>query len=208
MEVYPCPYCTYTEQQKKLDSIDQAFISRKLQCEYQGNPNRAKECYYIFKIQHYHFRLGLREKLIDRLARKILGPLHFRNLQLEWIEPFAGPPQKYYGGSYSGSASLKLLDSANLIDLPKFHGMRPLVPVLQCASILAHKIFGRELKEGWQSSISNFKDEYHKMQEELKEIAIGQIMKENLASMATKRLNILFSMLWKSLDEHQKFTFC
>ena len=63
--------------------------------------------------------------------------------------------------------------------------MRPLLPVLQCDSILTHKIFGRELKEGWQSSISNFKDEYHKMQQALKEIAIEQIMTEDLASMAT-----------------------
>ena len=199
---YPSTYSTYSRTTEETEfhrsCIHFEKMWEKLQCEYQRNPNRAKECYGVealpllhfqnptsFPIASVHAQLGLREKLIDWLAKKILGPLHFRNLQLEWIELVAGPPQQYHGGSYSGSASLKLLYSANLIDLQKFHGMRPPVPVLQCASILAHKIFGRELKEGWQSSISNFKDEYHKMREALKEIAIEQIMTENLASMAT-----------------------
>ena len=53
-----------------------------------------------------------------------------------------GPPQQYNGGGYSANASLKLLNSVHLIDLKIFHRMRPLVPVLQCASIIAPNILG------------------------------------------------------------------
>ena len=82
------------EQLKKLDSIDQAFISRECgkNCS-QGNPNRAKECYGVealpllhfqdptlsFSIASVHAQLGLREKLIDRLVSKEdFGPSAFQ----------------------------------------------------------------------------------------------------------------------------------
>ena len=77
----------------------------KLQTEYQGCEKFAKYCcgveslpllelddpLHAFPIASVHAQLGLREKLIDKTAKELLGEKGYLYLQKEWIIPLVGP---------------------------------------------------------------------------------------------------------------------
>ena len=114
---YPCPYCTYcwtTEKKgfpRNWNHYEDMF--HKLQEVYGSDSNHGKYCFGVsrlpllkfndpkiaFPIAAVHSQLGLREKFVDRLARKLLGDVKFRKLELECIEPLVGPAKQYHGGS-------------------------------------------------------------------------------------------------------------
>ena len=49
---------------------------------------------YTFPISFVHAQIGLREKLIDKIAHELVGEVRFKQLQDEWIIPISGPPKK------------------------------------------------------------------------------------------------------------------
>ena len=95
----------------------------------------------------------MRVKLIDKIARELLGEARFKQLQDEWIIPIAGPPKRYHGGTYTGAPSVRIIDSRYRINLSKFPELVPLIPVLHAASNIIHSTFGRKLKGTGYNSI-------------------------------------------------------
>ena len=178
---YPCPYCTYNSQNEVEGEIrdwEQYCTSfDRLQTKYGGDAAKAKECCgvesipilkfrdprYSFPIGSVHAQIGLREKLIDKIARELLGEVRYKQLQDEWIIPIAGPPKKYHGGTYTGAPSVKIIDSSYGINLSKFPELEPLIPVLQAASNMIHSTFGRKLKGTGYNSIRDFREAYFEM---------------------------------------------
>ena len=80
-------------------------MAEKLKGKYGADPKHAKYCYGVashpivqfddpnraFPIAAVYTQLGFREKLADRIAKKILGDSDYGRLQLEWIEPLVPP---------------------------------------------------------------------------------------------------------------------
>ena len=76
-------------------------MANKIEEVYASDSRHAKECFGVstlpflkfddpklaFPIAAVHAQLGLREKFVDRLARKLLEEENSRKLELEWIEP-------------------------------------------------------------------------------------------------------------------------
>ena len=188
---YPCPYCTYcwtTEEKGSLRNWGHFLeMFHNLQTKYQGCEKSAKYCcgveslpllefdnpLHAFPIASVHAQLGLREKLIDKIAKELLGEKGYLHLQEEWIIPLVGPPLQFHGGSYTGRDSVKLIDSFDLIDLQKFPLLQYLVPVLKAASKLIHCVFGKELKSEGFVSISEFRRAYLTMRKEIREIDLA-----------------------------------
>ena len=135
---YPCPYCTYCWTIKEegfprnWNHYEDMF--HKLQEVYGSDSKHTKYCYGVsslpllkfndpkmaFPIAAVHSQLGLREKFVECLARQLLGDVKFRKLELEWIEPLVGPAKQYHGGSYTGRASVRILENSDKIDLQVF----------------------------------------------------------------------------------------
>ena len=212
---YPCPYCTYcwtTEEKGYLRNWGHFLkMYNKLQTEYQGCEKSAKYCCGVeclpllefdnpldaFPIASVHAQLGLREKLIDKIAKELLGEKGYSHLQKEWIIPLVGPPLKFHGGSYTGRDSVKLIDSFDLIDVVKFPLLQYLVPVLKAASKLIHCVFGKELKSEGFASISEFRSAYLTMRKELREIDLtdSSLLYCNIGMDEISRLTILSSRM-------------
>ena len=64
------------------------------------------------QIATVHTQLGFREKLVDKIAKKLLEDSDYRHLQFEWNEPSVEPSKQYHGGTYTGTPSVTILDNA------------------------------------------------------------------------------------------------
>ena len=145
---------------------------------YKCDPQFAKECGGVYRLRilssfetplrsfpiaAVHGILGLREKLLDRIPMMLLGKEEYTRFEEAFIIPLVSPRQQYHGGFYTGDKSKKLIDSFSQIDLDDFPPLEPLIPVLESASNLIHKVFGKILLEGWQDCIHEFRNSYCEM---------------------------------------------
>ena len=74
---------------------------------------------------------------------KLLGKEVYTRFVEAFIIPVVGPRQQYHEGSYTGNKSKKLIDSFSQIDLGDSPSLEPLIPILESASNLIHKMFGK-----------------------------------------------------------------
>ena len=181
---HPCPYCLFNKVSCELgikrtgSHFDEMYT--KFKELYKCDPQFAKECGGIYRPRIFssfetrlrsfplaavHGILGLREKLLDRIPTKLLGKEEYTRFEEAFIIPLVGPRQQYHGGSYTGDKSKKLIDSFSQMDLDDFPSLEPLIPVLESASNLIHKVFGKMLLEGWQDCIHEFRNSYSEMQQ-------------------------------------------
>ena len=79
-------------------------MTEKFKNKDESDPKHAKDCNGVFlkPIIHFndadrpfpfvavHTQLGSREKLVDKIAKKLLGYSEYTHLQLEFIEPLVG----------------------------------------------------------------------------------------------------------------------
>ena len=183
---YPCPYCLYNKPEGRPgirrtgSHFDEMYLKFKKQ--YKCAEKYAKECGGVYRprifsnfenplqtfpIAAVHGILGLREKLLDRIPMKLLGKDEYKRFEDTFMIPLVGPRQQYHGGSYTGDKSKKLIDSFDQINIDDFPPLKPLIPVLQSASNVLHKVFGKMLLEGWEASIQEFRKAYGEMQQRI-----------------------------------------
>ena len=207
-----CPYCTFfwTTEEEGFSRTWNHYenMAHQIQEVYDSDTKHVKDCFGVatlpllkfdnpkeaFPIAAVHAQLGLREKFVDRLAKELLGDVNYRRLELEWIEPLVGPAKLYHGGSYTGRASIKILENSNKINLQLFPEVEPLVPVMNAAAQLVHSVCGMELKPNWESSIHNFRAHFNIMRTVIEEKAIQEFNVSNSNSNSTQELNKVKSL--------------
>ena len=211
---HSCPYCTYNAQKEApgehRDWDHYCMSFDKLQTKYGGDRTKATECNGVeylpiikfrdptlsFPIASVHAQIGLREKLIDRIACELIGDIQYEHLQESWTFPTVGLPKKYHGGTYPGVPSVKLIDCSHGINLETFPTLQPIIPVLQAASQMIHSTFGRELKGNGYNSIRNFSISYFEMCRILKVKEQEQVFLQTGLSQDDREQEIANKMLW------------